>query len=120
MKKTLIISAIVASSLGLAACGKKAEEVTAGAAGAATNTMSELGNSTMGAAGNVVSGAGNVVSGVGGAAGSMMDGAKDTMGSAVDKAATTVGDKAKEMGVPGAAADGAVAKGAEVVKDKMQ
>jgi hypothetical protein len=119
MKKTVIISVLVASSLGLAACGKKAEEAASGAAGAATNTMSDLGSATMGAAGNVVSGAGNVVSGVGSTVGDMGGAMKDAGASAVDKAATAVGDKAKEMGVPGAAADGAVQAGAEAVKEKM-
>jgi hypothetical protein len=117
MKKFTVLTLVIASSLGLAACGKKVEDAAAGATGAATNTMSSMGDSAMGGASNVVSGAGNVI---GGATNAVVGGATSAVDGAVDKVGGMVGDKAKDMGVPTGAADAAVKAGTDTAKEKMQ
>jgi hypothetical protein len=115
MKKSIILSVIVASSIGLAACGDKAKETATGAVDSAVQSVDGAGNMAMGAA----AGVGNVVGGVtdgamgaaAGAAGAVGGAAKAVGGSAVDAAAGA----AKGAGVPAGAADAA----ANAAKGKM-
>jgi hypothetical protein len=115
MKKSIILSVIVASSIGLAACGDKAKETATGAVDSAVQSVDGAGNMAMGAA----AGVGNVVGGVtdgamgaaAGVAGAVGGAAKGVGGSAVDAAAGA----AKGAGVPDGAADAA----ANAAKGKM-
>jgi hypothetical protein len=91
MKKTIALAAVLAASMALSACGKKAADETAGAA----NAMMSDANATMGEAMNTVDAATDNAMG---AVANTADAAGNTMGSAADKMKAATGDAMSTAG----------------------
>jgi hypothetical protein len=101
MKKTIALAAVLAASMALTACGKKADE-TAGAANAmmsdANATMGEAMNTVDAATDNAMGAAGNTMDAMGNTAGNAMGTAADKMKAATGDAMSTVGNKVEAAG----------------------
>jgi hypothetical protein len=90
MKKSIVLSFVLAASMGLAACGEKAADEAANAEALADNTMEAVSNEAMGAVGDAANAAGSAAeaaTNAADAASSAADAAKAAAGAAADAAA---------------------------------
>jgi hypothetical protein len=90
MKKSIVLSFVLAASMGLAACGEKAADEAANAEAMADNTMEAVSNEAMGAVGDAANAAGSAAeaaTNAADAASSAADAAKAAAGAAADAAA---------------------------------
>lgn len=87
MKKSIVLSFVLAASMGLAACGEKAADEAANAEALADNTMEAVSNEAMGDAANAAGSAAEAATNAADAASSAADAAKAAAGAAADAAA---------------------------------
>ena len=90
MKKSIVLSFVLAASMGLAACGEKAADEAANAEALADNTMEAVTNEAMGAAetaANAADAAAGAATNAADAASSAADAAKSAAGAAAEAAA---------------------------------
>ena len=90
MKKSIVLSFVLAASMGLAACGEKAADEAANAEALADNTMEAVSNEAMGAvedAANAAGSAAEAATNAADAASTAADAAKDAAGAAAEAAA---------------------------------
>lgn len=90
MKKSIVLSFVLAASMGLAACGEKAADEAANAEALADNTMEAVSNEAMGAvedAANAAGSAADAATNAADAASTAADAAKDAAGAAAEAAA---------------------------------
>ncbi len=90
MKKSIVLSFVLAASMGLAACGEKAADEAANAEAMADNTMESVTNEALGAvdeAANAAGSAAEAATNAADAASTAADAAKDAAGAAAEAAA---------------------------------
>jgi len=90
MKKSIVLSFVLAASMGLAACGEKAADEAANAEALADNTMEAVSNDAMGVvedATNAAGSAAEAATNAADAASTAADAAKDAAGAAAEAAA---------------------------------
>jgi len=90
MKKSIVLSFVLAASMSLAACGEKAADEAANAEALADNTMEAVSNEAMGAAesaANAADAAAGAATNAADAASTAADAAKDAAGAAAEAAA---------------------------------